>query len=90
MTAHVRKAWESYREMAVSPNAGVTQVSETQMAFYAGAACLFYLLTRPGERGGILSAGPDADAESEAAMMGLEAELQGFALEQLRKARSTT
>jgi len=82
---HVRRAWESYRELAVPVDAGVVQVEESRQAFFAGAAALFFLLTRPVEKGGILTAGPDADDESQATMDGLESELAGYAAEKLRK-----
>jgi hypothetical protein len=37
----IEKAWLSYRQKVIPPNAGETQVTESRRAFYAGAAALF-------------------------------------------------
>jgi hypothetical protein len=33
--------WAQYREQVVAPDAGPVQVTETRMAFYAGAAVMY-------------------------------------------------
>jgi hypothetical protein len=41
MSKRIEGEWSSYRHASVPENAGVTQIEETQKAFYAGAqACL--------------------------------------------------
>lgn len=47
--ATLAEAWKTYREMAVSPTAGPTQVHETKKAFYAGAAVCLMVLQRIGD-----------------------------------------
>lgn len=36
--------WQNYRKLAVPPNAGVAQVSETKRAFFAGASSVITIL----------------------------------------------
>ena len=79
---HIRRAWESYREIVVPPDAGVVQVEESRQAFYAGATALFYLLTKQSDQGGILTPGLEAEAADLATMDGLEGELKAFAATQ--------
>jgi len=38
---YIQTAWDSYRNMVMSKDAGTVQINETRQAFYAGASVLF-------------------------------------------------
>ena len=44
MTGKFENEWRTYRKMAVPPNAGDAQVTETKRAFFAGASTVITLL----------------------------------------------
>lgn len=68
----VGRAWASYRERVIDPNAPVVQVTETRRAFYAGAQAVYM-----GIMSG-LTAGPDAQPEDEELLESIEVELKVF------------
>lgn len=69
---YISEAWESYRRLVVPKNAHETQVSETQKAFYGGAAVLFTLLLRG------FSEGDEETPEDFQLMADVQAEIDAF------------
>lgn len=65
----LRSEWRSYREEVVPKNAPHTQVTETEQAFYAGAASIFHLWK-------VMAAMPTKEAEK--MLLSLQGELQEF------------
>lgn len=69
----VAAAWRSYRATVLPSEAGPVQVEETEMAFWAGAATLFLVITR------MLDPGTDdATPADEAKMEAISDELDKF------------
>jgi len=40
----LQEQWESYRDTVISPDAGKTQLMETEQGFYAGAVATMHLM----------------------------------------------
>ncbi len=70
----IAKEWQSYRESAVTPNAGAVQITETRRAFFAGAAALYSIVMQG------LSPEPEATDADLALMADLHEELLQFSL----------
>ena len=70
----VAKQWASYRESVMHPDAGVDQVRETRMAFYAGCEALFAVMMTA------FDPGPEPTEADMAVMEEVHQELQRFAV----------
>lgn len=68
----VEKAWQAYVHLVLPPAAPPIQVSECRLAFFAGAAALFYGLVTG------LDDGDDATEADLAKMDAIQAELEEF------------
>ncbi|MCY4429222.1 MAG: hypothetical protein OXC11_02365 [Rhodospirillales bacterium] len=71
-TTPIGDAFEKYRRMVVSAEAGAVQVAETRQAFFAGATVLFETIMA------VLDPGEEPTADDLKAMETLDAELRAF------------
>lgn len=74
MSGRIEKAWQSYRERVVHPDAGDVQVLSLHQTFYAGAHAMFHAMISG------VSDGPEeeiTDAD-EQMMLDLNNELEAF------------
>lgn len=73
MKKPINAVWEGYRKMVMPPNAGTTQVVETQKAFFAGALALYEYIMSHG-----LDAGDDITEGDLDRMAEIDRELRAF------------
>jgi hypothetical protein len=65
--------WKGYRQQVMPPACSPVQEQETKRAFYAGAACMFYLIT-----GIPLSDGDEVADADIAAMARVKSEIDDY------------
>ena len=70
---YIAREWADYRERIMTPDAGIVQVRETRMAFYAGIEALMRVMFEQ------LDAGTSATDTDLAVMENIDAELRQFA-----------
>ena len=72
--ASLFEEWKSYRQRVIPPTAPDVQVVESKRAFYAGAFCLFSLMTRT------VSVGDEVSGADMRFMQGIHEEFTEFYL----------
>lgn len=69
---YIADGWASYRELVVPPDASDAQVTDTETAFYAGAALLWYAIMAG------LDDGTEATAADLQRMDNIQSEVDAF------------
>ena len=75
----LRHAWEQYRLLVISPEAGVVQLNEIKLAFYGGAVVMLEMMAA-------ISALDDVAREAEY-LKAIQAELNAFSIETATRAQ---